>query len=138
MNLLQRQELIPVPPEELQGQEFDIELLGPLALALRNTQTVGFARLVDMVLQIAPIVPDVVDNVEFNVGVRDAGRAFGAKHTVLRDVDEVASIRAERAAAEQAAAQAEQAAQLAQVTQAVPNLNQAPEEGSIMQELRLA
>jgi hypothetical protein len=130
LNILLEDERIPRPPEELQGQGFDIEYLGPLALAQRNQQTVGFIRWLDVVAGAREIDPGVADNVDMDEGIRNAGRAFGVKHTTIRSTEDRDEVREQRQQAEQAAFDAEMAVKMAQATQAVPNLSQAPQEGS--------
>jgi hypothetical protein len=125
--LLIRNGQAPPPPPQLQGTPLKIELINPLALALRDQQSRGFQYWVAMGQAMAQSFPSVIDNIAVDEGFRDYGRSLGVKTTHIRpesERDEMRVARAQQEAAAQKAAYAEQAAK------AYAAATQAPESGS--------
>ncbi len=130
--LLIRNGVIPYPPPELQGQDFGIEHIGPMSLALQDEQANGFLRLADLAAGMAEAFPEVADNLASDRGFRRMARAYGAHTDDLATEEEVAAKRQARRA-EKEAQEAMQAAQVAGKT--YKDASGAPEEGSPSAEL---
>jgi hypothetical protein len=135
LKMLIRWGRIPYPPQELQGQGFGIEYVGPLALALRNQQIRGFQQWLGVIAEMEDIFPGSKDNVNADVAIRDIGHSFGVKPEHMmpkKKMEDIRKARAEKLAQQEAMQQAALAAQSYQQT------TKAPEEGSgaeSMQEL---
>ncbi len=126
--LLLRNGLLPVAPEQLQGQDIDIEYVSPLAKAQKLTDLQSMLRGFEVMMQVAEIAP-VMDYLDSDKLVQYLVEVTGLPARVIRSDEEVAQIRREqaRAAEEQAAMQqqmmqAEQANQVAPLVKAVGGL----------------
>ena len=128
--LLLRNGLLPVAPEQLQGQDIDIEYVSPLAKAQKLTDLQSVLRGFEIMMQVAEIAP-VMDYLDSDKLVQYLVDVTGLPARVIRSDEEVAKIRRQQAqAAEQQAAmqeqmmQAEQANQVAPLVKAVGGLEQ--------------
>lgn len=121
-----------VLPAKLNGAEWSIEYLGALALALRDKEAAGFMRFSEFVMNIAEVVPESLDTVNFDEAVPDMAKYMGVKSTHISTqerIDAIREARAKQQAAAQAMAMAEQAGK------ANRGLSVAPEEGSPAEQL---
>jgi len=120
--------LPPVPPE-LVGQEYEIEYVSKLALALRilevSSLTSGFTVMSPMLEQ----YPDMADNWDTDEIARGVPERLGWSEDWLRDKDERDEIRQARAEAEQAREVAEMAIEAAK---AAPGVSKKVEDGSVL------
>jgi len=131
--LLIRNGKIPYPPAELQGEEFGIEYISELALALRNQQANAFQQFAAFVGEMEGVFPGVKDNINEDKAVRRMGRAFGVNEADLATIEEVAAKR--QARAEQL--QQQQAVQMAAIAaKGYKDTSRAAEEGSPAAELQ--
>jgi hypothetical protein len=105
-------EILPPPPEELQGMDLRVEFISVLAQAQRAVATQGMDRLLGAVSNIANLKPDVLDKIDFDQVVDDYGDAYGVNPKVIVPDDQVAALREQRAAAAQAQASAATAPQV--------------------------
>ena len=128
--LLLRNGLLPVAPEQLQGQDIDIEYVSPLAKAQKLTDLQSMLRGFEVMMQVAEIAP-VMDYLDSDKLVQYLVEVTGLPARVIRSDEEVAQMRRQQAqAAEQQAAmeqqmmQAEQANQVAPLVKAVGGLEQ--------------
>lgn len=118
--------LLPPPPEELQGQELEIEYTSILAQAQKAVGTIAIDRLLSVVAGIAPLVPDILDNVNTDNVVKEVSTMLGTKPSLIRTTEEVAKIRALRAQQQQQQAATEQAMA---ATQGAKTLSETSTEG---------
>lgn len=98
--LLIRNGRIPYPPLELQGQGFEIEYIGKLALALRNQQAKGFQQWSAFVAQMDMVFPGInrpSDNIDSDSAVIRMGTSFGVNIEDIATEEEVAAKREARA-----------------------------------------
>jgi len=130
--LLIRNGVIPPPPEALQGTPLKIELINPLALALRDQQSRGLQMWVTAGANMEQTFPGITDNVDADKAFRDLGISFGVKTDHIRPVRERDQMR--KAEAEAAQAQQEMAAQMANA-QTYKDTAKAPDDGSPAQQL---
>jgi hypothetical protein len=100
--LLLRAGLLPAPPEELQGQDIDIEYVSPLAKAQKLTDLQAMLRGFEILLQVSQVAP-VTDYLDSDAMVQYLVETAGLPARIIRGVDEVEEVR--RAQAEQAAMQ---------------------------------
>jgi len=109
LRILSKQGKLPDPPQEILDQEYHIQLLGPLALAQKQTQIERrIIQPVQMSLQYAQMDPSVLDNFNFDTLTRLLGESYNIPYGILREETEVAMIRKERVQAQQLAAKQEQ------------------------------
>jgi len=128
--LLLRNGLLPAAPEQLQGQDIDIEYVSPLAKAQKLTDLQSMLRGFEVMMQVAEIAP-VMDYLDSDKLVQYLVEVTGIPARVIRSDEEVARIRDEQAKAQQEQAameqqmmQAQQAQQVAPLVKAVGGLEQ--------------
>ena len=99
--------LIPPAPEELQGQDLSVEFVSMLAQAQRAIGTNSVDRYVNNLGMVAQMKPEVLDKFDSDVWADSYADMLGVDPKLVVAGEQVARIREERAAAQQAAAQAE-------------------------------
>jgi hypothetical protein len=105
--LLLRAGLLPPAPEELQGQDIDIEYVSPLAKAQKLTDLQSMLRGFEVMMQVAEIAP-VMDYLDADKLVQYLVEVTGIPARVIRSDEEVARIRRQAQQAQQAQAQMQQ------------------------------
>jgi hypothetical protein len=127
--LLLRAGLLPAAPEELQGQDIDIEYVSPLAKAQKQTDLQSMLRGFEIMMQMSEIAP-VMDYLDDDKLVQYLVEVTGMPARVIRSQTEVAVMREERAAAQQEQMQMQQQMQMLQaVGEAAPGVAKAQEAG---------
>lgn len=123
--LLLRSGLLPPAPEELQGQDIDIEYVSPLAKAQKMTDLQSMLRGFEVMMQVAEIAP-VMDYLDTDRLVQYLVETTGIPARVIRSNEEVRKIRREQqraaeaqAAQQQALNETEQAKNVAPLVQAL-------------------
>lgn len=99
-NILLRNNKLPMPPEILQGKEYKIEFISPLAKAQRAVEAKSMVDLLLAVREMAAIDPIVIDNVNLDKTVKKFGDIYNVSE-ILRSDDEVKQIRQARAEQQQ-------------------------------------
>lgn len=118
--------LPPVPPE-LVGQEYEIEYISKLALALRIIEVQALAKGIEVLAPMMEEHPDMADNWDTDEIARGVPERLGWPVDFVRDIekrDEIREARAEQEQADKAAMLAIEAAKVA------PGLGKKTEEGS--------
>ena len=115
-SLLLREGLLPPAPEQLQGQDIDIEYVSPLAKAQRMTDLQSMLRGFEVMMQVAEIAP-VMDYLDSDKLVQYLVDVTGIPARVIRSDEEVARVRRQQQEAAQAQAQMEQSAMVAEQAQ---------------------
>lgn len=115
-SLLLREGLLPPAPEQLQGQDIDIEYVSPLAKAQKLTDLQSMLRGFEVMMQVAEIAP-VMDYLDSDKLVQYLVDVTGIPARVIRSDEEVARIRRQQQEAAQAQAQMEQSAMAAEQAQ---------------------
>lgn len=113
-DLMLRQELIPEAPEELQGQDLRVEYVSIMHQAQKLTGLGGVERLTGYVGQLAQLNPESLDKLDYDKLIDTYADMAGTPVEVVREEDEVAALREQRAAQIAAAQAQEQAALQAQ------------------------
>ena len=98
--------IVPPPPEELQGQDLNIEFVSMLAQAQRAVGTNASDRFVSSIGAVAQFKPDVLDKFDSDKWAEAYADMLGVDPNMVVPDDKVALIRQERAKAQQAAQQA--------------------------------
>ncbi|MGA0840920.1 MAG: portal protein, partial [Pseudomonadales bacterium] len=112
-NLLLRARALPPAPEELQGQNIDIEYVSPLAKAQKLTDLQSVMRGMELMLQGSQFAP-VTDYLDAAGRGRYIAETTGIPATVLRSDEQVADLRRQAAEAQAQQAQMQQAMQMAE------------------------
>jgi hypothetical protein len=129
--LLLRNGLLPAAPEELQGQEIDIEYVSPLAKAQKLTDLQSMLRGFEIMMQVSEVAP-VMDYLDDDKLVQYLVEVTGMPARVIKSNEEVARMRREQAEAQAQAQQAQQQQEAAElVGQAGPGLKAVSEAGLI-------
>ena len=118
--------LPPVPPE-LVGQEYEIEYISKLALALKIIEVQALAKGIEVLAPMMEEHPDMADNWDTDEIARGVPERLGWPVDFVRDIekrDEIREARAEQEQADKAAMLAIEAAKVA------PGLGKKTEEGS--------
>ena len=101
--IMMRSDALMPRPEAISGTNMDIEYVGPLARSQRMEEAIAVERLYQLAMQVVQVDPTVMDVINHEQAIRMRATLLGVPKTVLRGEDEVAEIREERAAAQQAA-----------------------------------
>jgi hypothetical protein len=133
INILIRKGKIPAPPTELRGQNYGIEYMGELAMAMRDLQARGFERGIALISNMSAVFPEVRDEINLDRAIPDILINYGMKMEHLNTPEEKAAIRKQRA---QEVAQ-QKALQVAQVgSKAYSDTSQKAEAGSPAEQLQ--
>ena len=108
-NIMERSGSFPERPEVLQGSEITFSYHSPFQLAKRSAEAVGISRSMEMLAPVAQFDPSVLDNYDFDEIARDTPGWFGFAQRYIRDKDEVAELRQQRAEAQAVQQAVEQA-----------------------------
>ena len=105
--------IVPPPPEELQGTELSVEFVSMLAQAQRAIATNSVDRFVGNLGAVAQLKPEVLDKLDADRWADAYADMLGIDPELIVPGDQVALIRQQRAEAQAQAAQAEQMQQSA-------------------------
>jgi hypothetical protein len=108
-------DLVPPPPEELNGMELSVEFVSVLAQAQRAVSTNSMDRFVSNLGIVAKFKPDVLDKLDADEWADKYSDMLGVDPDILIANDKVAIIRQQK---QQALAQAQQVAQAEQMASA--------------------
>ena len=111
--------MLPPPPEEMQGQDLNVEFISTLAQAQRAVGVNSIDRLVANIGIVAGFKPDVVDKFDADKWVDHYADIMGVDPELIVSDDKVAVVRGQRAKAMADAAKAEQAATEAKAAQSL-------------------
>lgn len=117
-NIMVRRNMLPPPPEELQGQELKVEYISILAQAQKAVSTGAIERGFAFVGQVAAVRPDVLDKLNADEAVDEYFDAIGVPPSLIVPDDEVAKSREARAQKQQMAEGAAMAAEIAPAAKA--------------------
>ena len=111
--IMVRRDMLPPPPEEMQGLALRVEYISIMAAAQRMVGIGGIDRLAGFVTNLAANTqnPQVLDKIDTDQMVDEYADMMGVSPRVVRPDEDVEVMRAERARA-QAAMQAAQQAQM--------------------------
>lgn len=96
--MLAREGRLPEIPQVVKEQDpaFDVVYIGPLARAQRSDRVAAVERFVGNVSNLAQVNPEVLDVVDFDEAVRQAGRDLSIPAEIMRDEKIVAEMRQKR------------------------------------------
>lgn len=114
--------IVPPAPEDIQGQELNIEYVSMVAQAQKMSGVTATNQYLGVMYNLAQANPSVLDNLNFDAITRKVAKMIGVEPVMLNDEEVVAQIREQRA---------QQQAQMAQQQQAVNELQMAKEASDI-------
>lgn len=114
-DIMERQDMIPPPPDELQGMDLKVEYTSVMAQAQKLIGISGIERFAGFVGQVAAATqnPELLDKVDQDQMIDEYGDAVGISPKIIRSDDEVAAIRQSRAKAQAAQVKADNVQKLA-------------------------
>jgi hypothetical protein len=104
--IMLRQELIPPPPEELQGMPLKVEYISIMHQAQRSLGIAGVERFAGFVTQVAQVNPEALDKIDTDQLIDVYGDLTSVPPSLVRADEAVAELRAGRAQMQQAQQQA--------------------------------
>ena len=113
-DIMEKQGLIPEPPEEIQGQDLKVEYVSIMAQAQKLSGLGSIERFTGYVGGLAGADPGVLDKIDTDQLVDTYGDIVSMPSGIIRSDEDVEDIREARAQAQAQQAQAEQAALQAQ------------------------
>ena len=126
-DIMVKQELIPQPPEELQGVALKVEYVSIMHQAQKSTGLAGIDRFVGFTGSVAEFKPDAIDKIDTDQLIDEYADITGVPPNIVRSDEQVAAIREGRA---QAQAQRDQLDQISQGAVAAKDLSGADLEGN--------
>lgn len=130
---MEKQGMLPIPPEELNGIELKIEYTSVMAQAQKLVHLASVERLTQYVLGVAPVDPSILRKFNSYEALDSVADILGAPPKIVRSDDEVAEIEAAEAQAAQQQQQIEQANMNAQTMNALSNTDVANETSALSQ-----
>ena len=122
-NKLQSAGVLPIPPQELQGQDMNVEYISILAQAQRLVAVGGLDRLAGYTGELSTIWPEARHKFNAIQAIDEYAESLGTSPSVIRSDDEVEALKvADQAAASQAAAM-EQGQNLADTAKTVSDVD---------------
>lgn len=112
-DILNEEGLIPPAPEEIQGQDLNVEYTSILSRSQKEVQSRTDQQAIQEALQIAQYQPDFLDNFDLDKYAQIVSDKRGVSPEILRSSDEVAAIRQQRAQQQQQDRQQQQMTQSA-------------------------
>jgi len=112
--ILLRTGALPPPPEELSGADLRVEYISILAQAQKMIGLTGLQQTLGFAGNLAAVDPTIMDVVNLDRAMYHYADYSGTPPDILRDPEEVAAIRQQRAQQAQAQQMAEQGATMAQ------------------------
>lgn len=116
-SIMKRKGFIDPPPDSLKGISLDIEFVSILALASKAAATGGLERLAALIGNMAPVFPEVVDNLDPDSFVQEMNVLLGNPSKIMRGPEAIAQVRQQKQQAQQQAQQMEAAQHAAKTAQ---------------------
>jgi len=115
--IMQEAGIVPVPPEELQDTEINVEYVSVLAQAQQMVGITAIERTVGFVGEIAALWPEVLNKIDGQQVVDEYAASIGVSPRVVRSDDEANAITQQQQQQQQALQQAESAQQAVNMAQ---------------------
>jgi len=87
---------LPPMPEELMGQEYEIEYISPLARAQKSLELNNISQALGIIASFGEVNPDVFDKINFDEAVNFVADTTNIAPRIIRDDAEVEAIRTGR------------------------------------------
>lgn len=125
-SILLKQGKLPETPKELDGQTLTIDYISMLAQAQKAVATGGIERLFAFAGNLSAVKPEVMDKLDADMAIDEYSEMLGTPSRIVRDNDDVAVDREERARAMQ------QQQQLENATAMAPAMNQGAQAAQVL------
>ncbi len=115
-NILQRNGVLPLPPEELRGKELNVEYVSVLAQAQRMVSTGSVERVAQFAMGLSQVWPESRYKIDAGQAIDDYAESIGINPAIIRSDDQVAAMieqERQQAQQQQAMMMAQQAAEVA-------------------------
>ena len=109
--ICRRRGLIRTPPASIHGRPLVIRYVSMITMAQRAAATTAMERLAGMAGNMAGVNPEIVDNIDTDVFIREYGDLLGVGHKIFRNMDKVLQMRQQRHEAQQQQQQQQMAMQ---------------------------
>lgn len=96
-SIMARNDLLPVPPEELQGMQLKVEYISVMAQAQKAIGVSSIERFVGFVGGLAQMKPEALDKLNTDEMIDAYAESIGVSPTIVSSHDEVTAIRQQRA-----------------------------------------
>ncbi|AZR58579.1 portal protein [Eikenella corrodens] len=110
-DFMQEAQMLPPPPEELEGVDIDIQLVSMLAQAQQAVATNSIDRFISTVGGVAQFKPEVLDKIDADRLTDVYASALGVDQSIMLPEEQVQAVREQRAQQAQAQQQMEVASQ---------------------------
>lgn len=87
----------PPPPSSVQGTDIDVDYVGPLAKAQKQSEAKVIREWLATVMEVADVKPEVLDVPDFDAITKEFGRTLGVPEKFMRKIAEIKKIRDARA-----------------------------------------
>jgi hypothetical protein len=114
-NIAKRRGLLPQVPAELDGVEWEVVYVSPLAKAQRAVQAKDMQTFLAIVAQMAQFAPSVLDKINTDAAIDKMAKAYSVDPDIINDDDVVEASREQQAQAQQAQARMASMAQGAMI-----------------------
>jgi len=101
-SILFRKNLLPEPPEAIQGDVLNIEYLSLLAQAQKSADRNSIMGIVEFAGSVANVYPEIMDKLDLDQAVDEMAQNLGTPSGVVASDDQVAMVREQRLKAQQA------------------------------------
>jgi len=102
-NLLNRRRKFPAAPEVLDGADYDVEYVSPLARAQRQTDANGLLRVFEIASPIIQMQPESAQIINGEDTIRWLGDLFGTPNSLFKSEEEMEQMRQQQQQAQQMA-----------------------------------
>jgi hypothetical protein len=96
-NIMARRKMLPRAPQKIEGRNTRIDYVSPVARAQKTQQLFSFTRLLEALVPLANIKPEVYDNIDTDGTVRWAARLLDAPLETLMPQDQLQAMRQQKA-----------------------------------------
>lgn len=114
-DIMSRNNLLPTPPQKIQGKKFDVRYSSLIARAQRMSEGQNIARAMQLLAPMIQAKPQMADSINSDDVVREIWNIYGIKHSLLYTPQELKKIREQQKKAQQQMQQQQQEAHQAEV-----------------------
>ncbi len=125
-NLMQEQNMLPEPPEDVQGLDIKVEFVSLLAQAQKMVATSAVDQYALFVANMAPLIPEMLDSIDPDKMADGYAGYLGLETDMLRAQEDRDRVREQRAKAIQQQQAAEQVASMGPMAGAMKAMSETP------------
>ena len=95
-NIMVRRKMLPPAPEKIRGRNTRIDYVSPVARAQKTQQLFNFTRLMESLVPLANVKPEVFDNIDADGTVRWAAKLLDAPLETLVSTEQLQQMREQK------------------------------------------